>query len=61
MTVEIPAGDYEAKVALNGAWDFNYGVDGEAGGENYTFSLASDGTVTFAFDPETDLLEITQE
>ncbi len=61
LSVELPAGDYEGKVALNGAWDFNYGVDGEAGGANYTFSLGADGTVSFAFDPETNLLEITTE
>ncbi len=56
---ELPAGDYEAKAALNGAWDYNYGVGGEAGGDNFAFSLDADGTVTFAFDPETNVLEIT--
>ena len=58
---DLPAGDYEGKVALNGAWTTNYGVDGEADGPNYTFSLASDGTVTFSYDPESHILTITIE
>lgn len=57
----LPAGDYEAKVALDGAWTVNYGVDGVPDGDNYPFSLASDGTVTFSYDPETNLLTITVE
>jgi maltose-binding protein MalE len=57
----LPAGDYEGKVALDGAWTVNYGVDGEPDGPNYTFSLASDGTVTFTYDPETNILTITIE
>jgi maltose-binding protein MalE len=60
-TFELPAGDYEAKVALDGGWTTNYGVDGVADGDNYTFSMAADGTVTFTFDPETKLLEIVTE
>ncbi|MCI0394768.1 MAG: extracellular solute-binding protein [Chloroflexi bacterium] len=58
---ELPAGDYEAKVALDGAWTVNYGVDGVQDGPNYTFSLAEDGTVTFTYDPETHILTITVE
>jgi maltose-binding protein MalE len=57
----LPAGDYEGKVALDGGWTVNYGVDGEPDGPNYTFSLAADGTVTFTYDPETNLLEIVVE
>ena len=57
-TFTIPAGDYEVKVALDGGWDTNYGVDGVAGGDNYMFTVAADGDVTFNFDPETHLLEI---
>lgn len=58
---ELPAGDYEGKVALDGAWTTNYGVDGVPDGDNYTFSLASDGTVTFTYDPETNILTIETE
>ena len=58
-TFTVPAGvDYEVKVALDGGWDTNYGVDGVAGGDNYKFTVAADGEVTFIFDPETKLLEI---
>jgi maltose-binding protein MalE len=58
---DLPAGDYEGKVALDGAWTTNYGVDGEADGPNYLFSLASDSTVTFTYDPDTHILTITIE
>jgi len=57
-TFTIPAGDYEIKVALDGGWDTNYGVDGVAGGDNITFSLAEETEVTFVYDPETNLLDI---
>lgn len=54
----LTAGDYEAKVALDGSWTTNYGVDGELDGPNYPFSLAADGEVSFIYDPATKLLEI---
>ena len=57
-TFTIPAGDYEVKVALDGGWDTNYGVDGVAGGDNILFTVAADGDVTFVYDPETHLLDI---
>jgi arabinogalactan oligomer/maltooligosaccharide transport system substrate-binding protein len=60
-TFEIPAGNYEVKVAINGGWDINFGVDGLHNGANFTYSLAEDGPVTFTFDPETNLLEIVTE
>jgi maltose-binding protein MalE len=55
----LKAGDYEAKVALDGGWTTNYGVDGKANGDNYKFSLAADGTVEFSYDPATNILTIT--
>jgi maltose-binding protein MalE len=57
LTVDIPAGDYEYKVALDGAWTVNYGSDGAQDGPNYTLSLPEDSTVTFTYDPETHLVE----
>jgi arabinogalactan oligomer / maltooligosaccharide transport system substrate-binding protein len=57
-TFFIDAGSFEAKVALDGSWAVNFGVDGIADGDNYTFELAEGGEVTFTFDPETNLLEI---
>jgi maltose-binding protein MalE len=61
LTAEIPAGDYEYKVALNGDWGVNYGSDGAQDGPNYALSLPADSTVTFVYDPETNLVETTTE
>ena len=61
LTAELPAGEYEYKVALNGDWTVNYGSDGEQDGPNYTLTLDSDSTVTFTYDPETHLVETTIE
>ena len=61
LTIDVPAGDYEFKVALNGDWTVNYGSDGAQDGPNYALSLAEDGTVTFTYDPETHLLEFVIE
>ncbi len=60
-TFSLPAGDYECKVALDGSWTTNYGVDGVQDGDNYAFSLTADGQVTFTYDPESHVLEITIE
>ncbi len=58
LTVTLPAGDYEFKVALDGAWTVNYGSDGAQDGPNYPLSLAADGEVTFIYDPETHLVTV---
>jgi hypothetical protein len=55
----LTAGEYEAKVALDGTWTTNYGVDGVENGDNYKFTLDADGTVEFMYDPNTNLLTIT--
>lgn len=56
---KLKAGDYEAKVAMDGSWTLNYGMEGKADGDNYKFTLAADGEVTFSFDPTTNILTIT--
>ncbi len=61
LTVTLPAGEYEFKVALDGDWTVNYGSDGAQDGPNYPLSLAADSTVTFTYDPETHLVEVTIE
>ncbi len=61
LTVELPAGDYEFKVALDGDWGVNYGSDGQLDGPNYALSLEADSTVTFTYDPESHLVETTIE
>ena len=60
-TFELAAGDYEGKVAHDGAWTENYGVDGKLEGDNYAFTMAADGSVTFTYDVETHLLTIATE
>ena len=58
-TVDIPAGDYEVKAAINEGWDENYGLDGTPGGENIPFTVPEDGTqVNFAFNSGSNLLAI---
>ena len=61
LTIDVPAGDYEFKVALNGDWTVNYGSDGAQDGPNYTLSLPADSTVTFTYDPDTHLVEFAAE
>ncbi|MGB7340016.1 MAG: pullulanase-type alpha-1,6-glucosidase [Phototrophicaceae bacterium] len=55
-TFSIPAGSYEYKVALNGGWDQNYGLDGEAGGANIPLVLDADMDVSFAYDHSTGII-----
>jgi arabinogalactan oligomer / maltooligosaccharide transport system substrate-binding protein len=57
-TFTIPAGDYEAKVALDGTWTVNYGVDGRQDGDNYQFTVPATGPVTFTYDSTTNILTI---
>lgn len=58
-TNSIPAGDYEVKVALNGSWELNYGLDGERDGENIPFTVPRDNvTVTFKFDITSNILTV---
>jgi maltose-binding protein MalE len=61
LTVQLPAGDYEYKVALDGAWTVNYGSDGAQDGPNYALSLAADSTVTFTYDPNTHMVTTTTQ
>ncbi len=56
---KLKAGDYEVKVALDGSWTTNYGVDGKAGGDNVKFSLTADGEVSFSWDIETHVLTVS--
>ncbi|MBZ5739441.1 alpha-amylase family glycosyl hydrolase [Nocardioides mangrovi] len=42
-TFELPAGDYEWKVAIDDSWDENYGAGGAAGGDNLTLSVPDGG------------------
>ena len=57
-TDAIPAGDYEAKVAHDEAWDESYGQGGTPGGANIPFTVGTGETVTFTYDPGTHILTI---
>lgn len=60
LTVDLPAGDYEYKVATEKSWDENYGADGVAGGANIAISHDG-GSITFYFDPLTKRAQSTAE
>lgn len=55
-TFDLPAGDYEYKVAINGSWDLNYGKNGEPNGANVTYSHDG-GPITFYFDPRSNIVQ----
>jgi len=57
-TFEIPAGSYEAKVAHDLSWAENYGVDGEAGGDNIAFTVPPQARTTFRYELATHLLTV---
>jgi hypothetical protein len=61
LTIKLPKGDYEYKVALDGAWTTSYGSDGTGSGGNYKLSVPADGTVTFTYDPTTHMVETKTE
>lgn len=61
VTDAIPAGDYEAKAAIDEGWDENYGQGGVAGGDNIAFSVPAGATVTFSFDSATNTPTISVE
>ncbi len=56
----IPAGDYEAKVAIDESWAVNYGQGGALNGPNIPFTVPADGTeMFFVWDSTSKVLEIT--
>ncbi|MBT2516684.1 pullulanase-type alpha-1,6-glucosidase [Streptomyces sp. ISL-90] len=59
-TFDLPAGDYEYKVALNGSWDVNYGANGEQNGPNVSYSHTG-GPITFYWNPNTKVVSSTAE
>ena len=58
-TTALPAGAYEAKVAINESFNENYGAGGVPNGSNIGFSVPSIGTkVTFTYNATTHVLTI---
>jgi pullulanase len=57
--VTLPAGQYQAKVAVGESWAENYGAGGVPGGANIAFSVPSDGVeVLFQWDSVSHVLAI---
>jgi glycosidase len=55
----LPPGDYAVKVAIDQAWDENYGAGGVPNGPDIPFTVTSGGdVVTFSYDQVTHLLDI---
>lgn len=59
-TFDLPAGDYDYKVAVGGTWDENYGRGGVRGGDNITYSWGG-GPITFVYDPRTHYVTSSAE
>ena len=59
-TTSIPAGSYDAKVALNELWDVNYGEGGAQNGGNIPFTVIANASVTFTWDSATHVLTVSQ-
>jgi glycosidase len=56
----LPAGSYEAKVAIGESWDENYGQGGVRDGANIPFTVPAGGAnVTFSYDAATHVPTIT--
>ncbi len=53
---EIPAGNYEYKVAINGSWDENYGGRADRNGPNVPLALGETTKVRFYYDHRTHLV-----
>ena len=49
----LPAGTYNYKVAINGSWAENYGLNGIADGANVSVTLDKPETVTFYYNDKT--------
>jgi hypothetical protein len=60
LVLNLPAGDWEYKVALNESWDINYGQNGIPNGPNIPLSVPVDGTaVRFTYDSVSHIISHT--
>ena len=55
-TLQVPAGQYEYKVALDRTWDVNYGKGGVQNGSNIVYTVDESGPVTFYYDHRTHVV-----
>lgn len=61
QTSALPAGAYEGKVAINEAWDENYGQGGAPNGANIPFTVTDNSTTIFNYNATTHVLNITSD
>ncbi|MDO5495698.1 MAG: alpha-amylase family glycosyl hydrolase, partial [bacterium] len=54
-TFDVPAGEWEFKVAINNSWDEAYGIEGE----NVPLRLGAQTTLTFSFDDATNRISLS--
>jgi Ca2+-binding RTX toxin-like protein len=59
FTDAIPAGVYQAKVAINENWDESYGAGGAPDGANIDFTVPANATTAFSYDPISHVLSVT--
>lgn len=58
LSVNLPAGTYEYKVAIDKGWTENYGAGGAPNGNNFVLEHAVPGSVTFVYDHLTHLISV---
>lgn len=58
VTTLIPAGSYNAKVAVNESWDENYGAEGASNGSDIPFDVPENAQVTFTWDSDSKAVTI---
>ncbi|HEY5178307.1 MAG TPA: pullulanase-type alpha-1,6-glucosidase, partial [Dermatophilaceae bacterium] len=56
--LDVPAGTYELKLAINKSWDESYGADGVKGGANIPLVLLGPARLTFSYDDATHKIGI---
>lgn len=56
---DIPAGNWEFKVAYNNSWAENYGLNGLQNGPNIPLELYCPTRVTFKYDPATHIVQLS--
>jgi len=56
--LDVPAGTYEIKVAINGSWDESYGAGGSKTGANIPLVLKGPATLKFSYDDVTHKIGI---
>ncbi|HEY7719747.1 MAG TPA: hypothetical protein VH915_13380, partial [Pedococcus sp.] len=58
LEVDLPAGSYAYKVAVNGSWEENYGAGGAAGGADLPLVLQHPASLRFSYDDATHRIAV---